>query len=95
MARTVNTGWDTTYHVVTEIRQPGLTADYTYTGGKITQLTQTDTTTTTVPYSTAGQTRTWTYTYASAGLLHTVDGPLAGTGDTTTYTYNADGSLPR
>jgi len=51
----------------------------------------TDTTTTTVPYSTNGQTRIWGYTYYSNGLLNTVDGPLAGSGDTATYAYNARG----
>ncbi len=39
------------------------------------------------------QTRSWTYAYSPAGLLLTADGPLAGTGDTTTYTYTAAGYI--
>ena len=45
----------------------------------------------TVPYSTNGQTRTWTFGYSPTGLLLTADEPLAGTGDTVTYTYDASG----
>lgn len=71
---------------------PNITTDYTYdTSGRLSQLKLTDTTTTSVPYSTNGQTRIWAYTYYSNGLLHTVDGPLAGSGDTTTYAYDSNG----
>lgn len=74
--------------------QPGLTTDYTWnSSGQLTQVTQTDTTTTNVPYSTNGQTRTWTYTYNPYGYLLTVDGPLGGTGDTVTYSYDTSGYL--
>ena len=92
-ARTVTTTWDTTYNLPTEIVQPGLTTDYTYSSGLLTQKTERDTTTTTVPYGTNGTTRTWTYAYYSTGLLHTVDGPFAGTGDTVTYTYDPRGCV--
>lgn len=56
-------------------------------------MTQTDTTTHTVPYTTNGRTRTWAYTWNASGQPLTVDGPMAGTGDTVTYTYNTDGYL--
>ena len=72
---------------------PNLTTDYTWTSGQLTQVTQTDTTSTTVPYSTNGQTRTWAFTYDTAGSLLTVDGPLSGTGDTVTYAYDTSGYL--
>lgn len=55
--------------------------------------TLTDTTTITVPYATNGRTRTWGYTWSATGQLLTVDGPLTGAGDTTTYAYNAQGYL--
>lgn len=55
--------------------------------------TETDTTSITVPYATNGRTRTWGYTWTATGRLLTVDGPLAGSGDTVTYTYNSDGYL--
>jgi RHS repeat-associated protein len=86
--------WHSTLAVPTQIVEPGLTTTLTWnTAGQLTQRTETDTTTHSVPYSTNGQTRTWTYTYGTGGLLLTVDGPLSGTGDTVTYTYNTLGFL--
>ena len=39
--------------------------------------------------ATRAQTRTTTYAYTgAAGLLASVDGPLAGAGDTVAYTYD-------
>ena len=84
--------WDTTYNVPLTIAAPGLTTTRAYNmSGQLTSLTQTDTTTHTVPYSTNGQTRVWAYTYTTGGLVATIDGPLTGTGDTVSYTYDAAG----
>ncbi len=93
LARTITTTWDATYNLPTEKVQPGLTTDYTYSSGLLTQKTETDTTTTSLPYSTNGTARTWAYTYYPSGLLHTVDGPLAGTSDTVAYTYDTHGCV--
>ena len=90
VARTIGTTWDATYNLPDQITEPNLTFNFTYTSGNLTQLTETDTTTQTVPYSTNGETRTWNYTYYSSGLLDTVEGPL-GSGDTVTYAYNSSG----
>ena len=92
-ARTTTITWHSEWNVPTQIVEPNLTTDYTWTSGQLTQVTQTDTTSQTVPYSTNGQTRTWNFTYDSYGSLLTADGPLAGTGDTVTYTYNTSGYL--
>lgn len=74
--------------------EPGLTTDYAYdVDGLLSSVTQTDTTTHTVPYSTNGDTRTWAYTYTAEGLVASVDGPLPGTSDTIAYAYDADGYL--
>jgi RHS repeat-associated protein len=84
--------WNATYNVPDVIEQPGLTSTRVYNGsGQLDSLTETDTTTHTVPYSTNGQTRGWAYTYATGGLVETIDGPLPGTGDTVSYTYDAAG----
>jgi RHS repeat-associated protein len=92
VARTITTTWDAGFREPDEIVAPNLKRDFTYDGlGNLTQLTLTDTTSQTVPYSTHGQTRIWAFTYNASNLLHTVDGPLAGSGDTTTYAYNATG----
>ncbi len=90
-ARTINTTWDASFHVPDEIDEPNLKTNfYYYTGGLLQQLVETDTTTQTIPYPTAGQTRTWNYTYYPSGLLNTVEGPF-GSGDTITYAYNTNG----
>ncbi len=87
-----------TYHptlrAVTQMVEPGRTTNYAWDAatGRLTSRSEVDTTTHSLPYSTNGQTRTWTYTYATAaGLLATADGPLAGSGDTMTYAYDANG----
>jgi RHS repeat-associated protein len=93
-ARTTNVTWHSNLNVPTEVARPSLTTDYAWNAsGQLTQVTQTDTTSQSVPYSTHGQTRTWTFTYNPYGALLTVDGPLSGTGDTVTYTYNSSGYL--
>jgi RHS repeat-associated protein len=89
---TTTMSWHPLWDVQTQIVEPGRTSDLVWnTLGQLSSLTQTDTTTQTVPYSTNGQTRVWAYTYGPAGLLLTADGPLPGSGDTVTYTYNPQG----
>ncbi|POR46473.1 DUF6531 domain-containing protein, partial [Bosea psychrotolerans] len=91
-AATSTITWNATWRVPSQVVDPGLTTDYVWnTSGQLTSRTLTDTTTQTVPYATGGQTRVWAYTYGTAGLLASVDGPLAGTGDTVSYTYDAQG----
>ena len=65
---TYDTTWARLAHIITT---PGLTITYNYATGNGTLLTRvlTDTTSTSMPYSTNGQTRTWTYTYTSTGQL--------------------------
>lgn len=92
-ARTTTTTWHATLRVPTQIVRPGQTVDMTYDSlGRLLTRTVTDTQTQTVPYSTNGNTRVWTYTYhPTFGLVTSIDGPR--TGDTTTYTYDANGDL--
>lgn len=86
--------WHAAFNLPTKIVEPKLTTDYVYdTQGRLTSVTQTDTTTYTAPYATNGRTRTWTYGWSPTGQLLSVDGPLAGTGDTRSWTYNASGYL--
>ncbi|MGQ2906051.1 MAG: RHS repeat-associated core domain-containing protein [Neoaquamicrobium sediminum] len=90
--RTTTISWHPTWNVPTAIVRPGLTTTRTYNGsGQLVTLTETDTTTHTTPYSTNGQSRVWSYTYTTGGLVATIDGPLPGSGDTVTYTYDATG----
>ncbi|MEQ1711797.1 MAG: DUF6531 domain-containing protein, partial [Hyphomicrobium sp.] len=93
-ATTTTYTYHATLRTVTQMVEPGRTTNYTWDAatGRLTSRSEVDTTTHTVPYSTSGQTRTWAYTYTTAaGLLATVNGPLAGTGDTVTYAYDANG----
>lgn len=93
-AQTTSYAWHPTFNLPTTIAEPGVTTEFSWNAmAQLTQVTQTDTTSQTVPYSTNGQTRTWTYTYGSAGQLLTVDGPLSGAGDTVVYTYDSSGFL--
>lgn len=82
------------HDVPLEIVKPGLTTTYTYsTEGRLETVTQTDTTTHTVPYTTAERERVWAITYTTGGLIESIDGPLPGTDDVVEYEYDADGYL--
>lgn len=88
--RTTSYTWNDTFGVPTQIVKSGLTSNLTYDAtGRLTQRQELDTTTQTSPYSTHGQTRTWTYGYNSAGLLSSVNGPLAG--NQILYSYSSNG----
>ncbi|MGB8313012.1 MAG: DUF6531 domain-containing protein, partial [Aestuariivirga sp.] len=66
VARTTATTWDATRPLPTQIVAPGLTTNMAYNAaGQMTSLSRVDTTTTTLPYSTNGQTRTITFDYTS------------------------------
>jgi YD repeat-containing protein len=81
-ARTTTITWHANLNKPTQIVGPRLTSDFVYdVAGNLTSLTQTDTTTHTLPYSTNGQTMVWTYSYSPQGLLLTVNGPLSGASD--------------
>ncbi|MDE2384366.1 MAG: RHS repeat protein [Alphaproteobacteria bacterium] len=63
-AKTTTTVWDATRPLPTQIAIAGLTTNMTYnSAGQVTQIQQVDTTTTTIPYSTNGQTRTTAFNY--------------------------------
>lgn len=86
--------WNTTWRKPTSIVRPGLSTAITYTtGGDPQTITLTDTTTQTVPYSTANQQRVYTFVWGANGLLTSRDGPLPGTADQISYTYDALGNL--
>lgn len=63
-ARTTALTWDATRPLVTQVVAPNLTTNIAYnSAGNVTQFQQIDTTTTSLPYSTNGQTRTTTFGY--------------------------------
>ncbi|MFT3997439.1 MAG: RHS repeat protein, partial [Asticcacaulis sp.] len=97
-ARTTGITWHSTFNLPTQVVETGLTTSYTYNAaGQVLTVSEVDTTSQTVPYSTNGQTRTTTLTYGTTGgavgKLISIDGPLSGSGDTTSFTYNANGYL--
>ena len=68
LVRTTTITYLPNLHLPVHIVAPGLTTDFTYdANGNLLTLTETDTTTQTVPYSTNGQQHTWTYTYDAFG----------------------------
>ena len=90
-ARTTMITYDTTWvHLPRQIVTPGLTTNFTYdSSGEQLNEKLTDTTTTSVPYSTAGQTRTWINTWSNF-LLASTQTP---NGNTTKLGYDATGAL--
>jgi RHS repeat-associated protein len=95
-ASTTTVQWSAVFNLPIKIEEPGLTTTIEKdTTGLVTEIKKTDTTTQTVPYSTNGQSRIWSFGYNSTGQLTSVDGPLAGTGDTIRYAYNTAGAIQR
>jgi YD repeat-containing protein len=86
--------WHPTFHLPTQIVEPGRTTTFTYdANGLLLTKTQVDTTTSSVPYSTNGQIRGWSYTYTAAGQLASVKGPRTDVDDTRLYSYDGSGTL--
>ncbi|MCI4679030.1 hypothetical protein K9U33_10260 [Rhodoblastus acidophilus] len=88
-AVTTSYTWDPVFNIPTSIVAPGRTTTQTVVNGLVTSITQTDTTTQSVPYSTNGQTRTWAYNFAGS-LLTSVTDP---TGAVVHYAYDSNGYL--
>jgi RHS repeat-associated protein len=99
--RDTNITWHSTFDLVTQEQRAGLKINYTYDAqGRMLTRKETDTTTHTVPYSTANQARTWTYTWNTNGRVATINGPRAATGsgatlkdDKTTFAYDTAGNV--
>jgi YD repeat-containing protein len=88
-AQTTNITYDLSWpHLKHTVSTNGLNANFTYdsSGNNLTQKL-TDTTSTSLPYSTNGQTRTWTYTYNRTGEVLTAQLPRTDVTAKTTYAY--------
>ena len=97
-ARTTTTTWNSGFNVPDRIARLGVQLDFTYTvSGKLQSVTETDTTTQSVPYSTNGQTRTWTLSWSTGGRVGSINGPkpidAQGKDDTLTFAYDSAGNL--
>ncbi len=95
IARTTTTVYDPTFvHLPDTITMPELTVGFTYdSNGNPLTKTETDTTTTSIPYSTNGQTRTTQWTWSSTGEMLTEQLPRTDVTAKTTYGYSSDGAL--
>jgi RHS repeat-associated protein len=89
--RSITITYDTTFvHLPKTIVTAGLTVGFTYdASGNVLTRKLTDTTTTSVPYSTNGQTRTWTYSWSNF-LPASLKTPNT---NTTLFTFDASGAL--
>jgi RHS repeat-associated protein len=95
-AQSVSVGltWHPSLPVPVQVVEEGLTTDLVYdAAGRLIALSQTDTTSHSEPYATAGQRRAWSYAYGIGNRVTAVDGPLPGPADTTTYAYTPEGRL--
>ena len=82
------TVWDTKFRLPAKVTEPGKIAEYAYDAkGRITEFKETDTS------ATPNVVRTTALTYNAAGLLASIDGPLAGNKDMTLFKYDAKGNL--
>jgi YD repeat-containing protein len=98
LIRGTNLTWHPVFDLVTREERPGRRIDYVYSAtAQIQSRTETDTTTHTVPYATAGQSRTWVYNWAPNGRLLSLNGPrpvnAQGKDDITSFTYDALGNM--
>jgi RHS repeat-associated protein len=92
-ARTTTITYLSNYHLPSEIVTPGLTTNFAYdSSGDLLARTLTDTTSSTVPYSTSGQARTWTYTWSNF-LLASAQNPRTDVQEVAKFTYDASGAL--
>ena len=92
-ARTASITFHPSFHLPVKVVQPGRITTYTYdSNGERLTRSLTDTTTTTVPYSTAGQTRTWTYTWSNF-LPASFQKPRTDVNAVTTYRFDSSGIL--
>jgi RHS repeat-associated protein len=93
LASTTSVTYQATLHLPARIAKPGVTIAFTYdTAGNLLTRTETDTTTTAIPYSTNGTARTWTYTWANF-LLTKVQNPRTDVPASTQFTYDNSGAL--
>jgi len=94
VARTTSIGYDPVFvHLADSITTPGLTTSFTYdTSGNVLTKTLTDTTTQTVPYSTAGTRRVWQYSWQNH-LLASVQSPRTDILEKTAFSYSTSGAL--
>ena len=89
-ARTTTVTYHPTFHLPVQVVEPGVTTDFSYdSDGNVLTKTLTDTTTTTVPYSTSGIKRVWTYAWSN-GLLASVKDPR---NNATRFAYDGSGTL--
>jgi RHS repeat-associated protein len=93
-ARITTNAYLANFHLPVRSAAPRDITTFTYdTNGNRLTLTETDTTTGTVPYSTSGQTRAWTNTFGSLGHVLTVTGPRTDVLVTTTFTYDQSNNV--
>jgi RHS repeat-associated protein len=97
-AITTNILWHPTLDLRTREDRPGLRVDYSYDSqARMIGRTETDTTTYSLPYATAGQQRSYAYGWAANGRLLSINGPrpinAQGKDDIVTFTYDPAGNL--
>lgn len=95
VARTTSIAYDATWlRLPATITTPGVTRTFTYdTSGNPLTMTDTDTTTTSAPYGTNGQTRETQWTWNGTGQMLSAQMPRTDLTVKYQYSWNSDGSL--
>lgn len=94
LARTTTSTWATNFHLPTQIVGQRKTIGFVYdTNGNMLVKTETDTSTTSTPYATRGESRSWANTFDDFGHLLSTTGPRTDVTATTTYAYDASNDL--
>ncbi len=91
--RTTAITYHPTFRLPAQIVQPTLTSNFTYdASGEMLTYTSTDTTTTSTPYATNGQSRTWTFSWANS-MLASAKGPRTDVSALTSFAYDSSGAM--
>jgi RHS repeat-associated protein len=92
-ARTTTMTYHASFHLPLSIVTPELSTAFSYDAdGELLTKTLTDTTTTTVPYSTKDTSRAWTSTWTNF-LLASTKGPRTDVSEVTNFGYDGSGAL--
>jgi YD repeat-containing protein len=93
-ARTITNSYLAQFRLPAQIIAPGKTLSFGYdAGGNPLTVTETDTGTGSVPYSSGGRTRTWSSTFDNLGHVLTATGPRTDVTATTAFAYDASNNL--
>jgi len=92
-SRTTTITYHARFHLPLSVVTSGLTTTFNYdSSGNLLNRTETDTTSSSVPFATNGTARTWSFVWSN-GLLVSTQGPRTDAAEVTVLTYDSSGAL--